>query len=161
MKQHRHKDFIPTILHKFEYNQDGTLFWKEGHGSKKKFDRVGSVDRHGYLQVHIGEHNVFVHRIIWFMHHGTYPDQIDHINRDRTDNRIENLRAADNSSNQRNVGLRKDNSTGHKGIHIADGKYLARIRFKNVRHYLGVFKTLEEAVQAYRDKEVELYGKAS
>lgn len=84
--------------------------------------------------------------------------QIDHINRNRLDNRKANLRIVTASQNSRNMGIKSDNSTGYKGVQfIADhGKYRARIRTDSGRVSLGHFKTALEAAHAY-DKAAKLY----
>ena len=89
-------------------------------------------------------------------------ESIDHINRDKLDNRRENLRTCSQSVNVQNASLRKDNKTGVKGIvTITDGrkkKYWARIGFNKKTISLGCFATIKEAAEAYSIKAKELYG---
>jgi hypothetical protein len=93
-----------------------------------------------------------VHRVVWEMHNGPIPEGlvVDHVNGNGLDNRIENLRLVTLSENQRNTKLRKDSTTGVRGIgwHKATQKWIATIRVNNKTFYLGVFSTLLDAVAA-------------
>ena len=84
------------VLDQFDY-EDGSLWWK------KHQRRVGSPHSRGYLTVKVDHVNYYVHRIIWVMHHGDTQLQIDHINRCKADNRIENLRAVTPAVNMTNT----------------------------------------------------------
>ena len=104
---------------------------------------------------------LMAHRVAWAIYHGRWPQgQIDHINGDPSDNRIENLREVSQAINCRNKRLRKDNASGIAGVH-----WLARINRWQVsipngsggNVYVGVFKTLEEAASA-RENAVQDMG---
>jgi hypothetical protein len=114
---------------------------------------TGSVNNVGYVQVNIGNHNYKAHRLAWLHVHGEWPkSQIDHINRVRTDNRIENLRLATPTENLWNSGVRLDNKSGAKGIdwHKGARKWRARITINDgTRINLGLFEVLSEASAAY------------
>jgi hypothetical protein len=85
--------------------------------------------------------------------------QIDHINGDRTDNRLENLREATNSENQYNSKTRKDNKLGIKGISCyREGKYRAYTRDNGKKIHIGCFDTLEEAKAAYDKAASTIHG---
>ena len=90
------KDIPPNVTSQFNY-VDGQLYWRE-LGTGRKPGPVGNLCR-GYLAVMCHKKMYYVHRIIWVMHHGDTHLQIDHINRDRTDNRLSNLRAVTKSMN--------------------------------------------------------------
>ena len=78
--------------------------------------------------------------------------QVDHINGDKLDNRMSNLRIATHSQNAQNAAVRKDNTSGFKGVnfHKSVGKWHARIRCDGVRYFLGLYGTAEEASVAYQ-----------
>lgn len=151
MTPHPHADIIRRNMHKFRYEQDGTLVWADNYGPRARKGCVaGSADSYGYLQVKLERTPIFVHRIVWAMHEETAPPQIDHINRVRTDNRIENLRAATNTSNQHNASIRKDNKSGCAGVTLRrPGQWIARISAHGKRIHLGVFAEREAAITAY------------
>lgn len=84
---------------------------------------------------------------------------VDHINGNGLDNRRCNLRAADYIINNGNAKIRKDNTTGVKGVSFKNGLYYARLQYKKVRHNLGAFTTLAAAQCAYNLKYKELHGR--
>lgn len=108
----------------------------------------GSLDRDGYLIIKVKGKQYKAHRIVWLLHHGDFPNgEIDHINRIRTDNRIENLREADRALQFENMEHKPNPNTGAIGVHITamDGlkkKYTTRIKGKVYRFY-----TIAEAVE--------------
>jgi len=88
----------------------------------------------------------YTHRIAWLIYYGEWPkNQIDHINQDPTDNRIENLRDVTQAENQKNRTLYNNNTTGYLGVSKHHGKYRARIRINNIDKHLGYYDTAEEA----------------
>lgn len=95
------------------------------------------------------------HKLAIYIHTGEYPDLVDHINRDPSDNRLTNLRKATQQQNMVNSKIRKDNKTGVKGVFKLDHRYLAYINRFGVRYRLGLFNSLEEATAA----RVEAEGK--
>jgi len=120
---------------------------------------AGSITGKGYLIFSIKGKRVFAHRLAWFLTYGDWPlDAVDHINGDRLDNRIENLREASNTQNRQNMRKsRKDNSLKILGVSTCRGKYQARIKANGVRYNLGTFETPEEAHQVYIAKKREIH----
>lgn len=92
------------------------------------------------------------HRVVWCMHFGEWPDRdIDHINRDRSDNRIVNLRLATHAENQRNRRGNIKSSSAFKGVswHAASKKWRAAIRISGKFKSLGTYTREEDAAAAY------------
>jgi len=87
--------------------------------------------------------------------------QIDHINRVKDDNRIENLRLATRSQNEANTGLRRNNSSGFKGVYFfkRTNRWLAKIAYDGLEIHLGYYDSAEEAAMAYNSAAVKLKGK--
>lgn len=110
---------------------------------------VGYRDKDGYLVVVYSRKSIRLHRLAWFMTHGELPKEIDHINRVKTDNRISNLRECSRSENMQNIGTRKDNKTGFKGVGWCNSakKYRARCIVDGTRRTLGYADTPEDAYE--------------
>lgn len=143
----------------FDY-RDGKLFWRNDRGSNAKAgQRAGGQRITGYRAVFLCGKRYQEHRLIYLWHHGHMPKQIDHINMDKSDNRIENLRPADSSQNQANTKSRS-NSSGYRGVRLVPetGRWAARIYkdYKEIR--IGTFDTPEEASAAYQERAKELFG---
>lgn len=100
---------------------------------------------------------VYMHREIMCSEFG---QEVDHINRDRLDNRRENLRVATSSQNKFNQGKQANNTSGYKGVsfHKQRGRWVAEIWQFNKKHYLGLFETREAAAKAYNDAALRLHG---
>jgi hypothetical protein len=95
------------------------------------------------------------HRIAWAIHHGSWPNEIDHINGDKADNRIANLRVVTRQQNSCNRGLRADNRSGALGVRRQRSGWQARIYVNGQSKCLGTFRSLEEAVEARQRASAE------
>lgn len=126
---------------------------------------AGSIDlKHRYLRIHINGRLYLGHRLAWLYVHGEWPAcEIDHRDRDRSNNRLSNLRCATRSENQQNKPVYRNNATGAKGVHwhLQHRKYVAVIQFRGKRHHLGLFRTVEEASAAYQSASKQLHGQFS
>jgi hypothetical protein len=114
---------------------------------------IGALNSDGYLTVQLERKRVKAHRVAWRLFYGEdAAGQIDHINGDRSDNRIENLRLVDNRTNGENRRAAQSNSrSGHLGVswHAASGKWAASIRVSGKKLHLGLFDCPAEAHQKY------------
>jgi hypothetical protein len=132
------------------------LYWKIDPCKRSQKGCVaGFTDSRGYRRVKFKQKAYFVHRIIYEIYHGNIPDgyEVDHIDRNPSNNRIENLRLATPSQNACNRGLFSNSSTGLKGVslHKQTGKYSSGIRSGGKRTHLGLYTTKEEAFEAYKE----------
>ena len=116
-----------------------------------------------YRRVSISNKVYLEHRIIWIYFNGLIPKGmfIDHINQNKKDNRIENLRLCTKSENQYNRGAYKNNTSGFKGVSFnkALNKYSAQMRVNDVKKHLGYFDSAELAKEAYDLKAIDIQGK--
>ena len=102
----------------------------------------------GYWEIRACGHKYKAHVLAWLYIYGVYPDAfLDHINGDRADNRIENLRQATKAENAQNYKTRKDNTSGATGViwHKRTGKWAAAISINKRLTHLGLFENFEEA----------------
>lgn len=145
----------------FSYDKDtGHLSWV-GRRSNK---RAGCQHSLGYRTVSVGPRDARreykEHRLAWLLHYGEWPEcQIDHINGDRSDNRIDNMRIATATQNQGNKKLQKNNTTGFKGVRYRSGRgFFSVIKCNGKATYLGSFPTKEAAHAAYCAAAENVFG---
>lgn len=142
------------LLAYLNYNPATEVFTRKvSAGNTKAGSIVGSQDKKGYLKALVLGQYVKLHRLAWFYVYGIWPDQLDHINQIKTDNRLVNLREVDTSTNCVNqTGARKNNQSGYQGVHLIQktGRYRACCSVQGVKHHIGVFATAEEAHEAYK-----------
>ena len=144
------------------YNPDTGIFTrKEPRRGVKVGSVLGSLHNCGYLFATVNREFFYLHRLAWIYMHGKHPiDMIDHINGDKTDNRIKNLRQASNSQNQQNSTTNKRNTSGVKGVswYARDSKWYAYIQVKNKTLNLGTYFKIEDAISARHSAEVKYFG---
>lgn len=159
MRNHKPID-VDRCNELFEY-RDGQLIRKVATSRNVKVgDVVGSVGKRGYKSVRVDYISLKVSRIIYAMHHGD-PEgmQVDHINHDRLDNRIENLRLVTNQMNLRNATKQKRSKSGFTGVSWdkLNESWMARIGVGEKDIWLGRFKKKRDAI--FRRKLAEIaYG---
>ncbi len=122
-------------------------------------DIAGSTDSHGYRQVCIDGRKYLAHRIAWLVVYGEWPThEIDHINGDKTDNRIANLRRATRHLNTQNIrAARRDSQNGLAGVMQRGRRFGARITANGAVHFLGMYDTPEQAHAAYLSAKRRLH----
>lgn len=137
----------------FSVDDNGRLLYRQkAHpcSRRKPGDEAGCLDPEGYRKVFIDGKRYFAHRIIWFLAHKEDPKsmQIDHINGDRDDNRLANLRLCNNAQNCLNTKLRSTNTSGIRGVSFAPKNRKKPWRALYRRKSLGWFATKQEAAEA-------------
>lgn len=115
---------------------------------------LGGVAPHGYVQMCLNGKHYYAHRLAWLYVHGDMPKEIDHINRDRSDNRILNLRVVSRSENNMNRA-EKPGRSGRPGVWKNKVGWAAFIRSGGKRRYLGNYPSIELASQAYEAAKKE------
>ena len=113
-------------------------------------DVPGWIGKRGYKYLNIYNKKYYVHRVIWLMHYGYLPKFIDHIDGNRLNNRIENLRACTLSENSCNSKIRSDSTSKIKGVNWfkPKQKWRARVSLNKKEYHFGYFLTKEEAENA-------------
>lgn len=135
----------------------GVFTWVKGRGSVRAGSVAGTPTGTGHLQVQLGRRRYMLHRLAWLIHYGEWPvDYLDHANRNPADNRILNLRPADNSANQAN---RINYGKFKKGVSLTKvGTFKAAISKHGRFRHLGTFKTEDEAAEAYAIAARKIHG---
>ena len=152
---------------------DGLLYWKvrgkevipdnrirktwNTRFSKK--EALGSVNKKGYKTGRIFGKTYLSHRVIWAMHHGEWPENIDHINHSRSDNRIENLRNVTHQENSKNQTMQSNNKSGVIGVCWCNttSKWMSQITADGGNKFLGHFNCITAAAVARKQAEIK-YG---
>lgn len=139
------------ILNTFEY-LDGELI------RRTTVKRAGTSSK-TYRFVGVNAETCLEHLVIWMMFNDTLPEAIDHIDGNKQNNRIENLRASTKQKNEANTGPRKNNSTGYKGIRKhKNGRYTVQMNVGKTQIYISSHRTPEEAALVYNHNAKEWYG---
>jgi hypothetical protein len=141
--------------------ETGEFRWRIRRSNRApKGSLAGCSDRHRYIVIRIDGTLHKAHRLAWLYVHGALPTKnIDHINQNPSDNRICNLREADQHENNQNRRLQRNSSSGATGVslHKASQLWHARIYARNGCRSLGYYATKEEAINARRTAELEMY----
>lgn len=134
------------LLHDLFDYEYGELFWKKSIRTGWNGKCVGSLKPSKYKQVQIGKKMYLVHRLIFLYHHGYLPETIDHIDNNRLNNSIENLREATKSQNAINRKL-VNSSSGIKGVSWKkrDKKWIVRLQINGIRKEFGSYNDIDYA----------------
>ncbi len=153
-------DFSDAIRQAFTYD-NGVLRWKVAHGRRGQVGAIaGSKGPCGYVKIKWNRRHYQAHRLIFAFHHSWLPEEVDHINGNRSDNRIENLRAATKSLNQQNAKLHENSRSGVKGVHWCkrDQRWIATVRKNKKIVYQRYFHDISDAAQAIQKAREEAHG---
>lgn len=147
------KPVFLTAVTQLDYNPWTGLFKWRASGQE-----AGCINTHGYRVIRLEGPLYYSHRLAYLMTYGDWPKQeIDHIDGDRSNNRISNLRQATSRQNKAN-NVRVNKSTGLRGATKHRNKFMATIKIKGKKTYLGLFDTAEEAHSAYIAAALKEYG---
>lgn len=151
-------------LRELLYEVDGVLYWRQSpskHSPINHGDEAGYTTKKGYVRVTVDGCAMRGHIIVWALHHGEYPScQLDHKNRIRDDNRIDNLREASNSGNASNRSAAKGGSSKYLGVSRRERQqdWRATIWKDGRQVFLGGFSSENDAARAYNAAAIRLHG---
>lgn len=155
---------IDALKQWFNYDHvTGVLTWRMSNRYVKAGKRAGFVGVKGYRFVKLYGTVYPEHHLAWVIHHGKWPDDgfvLDHLNGNKADNSIANLRLATVTQNAANSKRRAANTSGYKGVswHKRDKVWFAGIGVNGKNIHLGSFTSRESAAEAYRDAAVKYFG---
>jgi hypothetical protein len=139
----------------------GKFMWKRSMGRSRAGSLAGGVASNGYWKISLYGQEHYAHRLAWMYVHGEWPAvNIDHIDGNPLNNRIENLRACDQSGNMQNQHrVRKDNQAGLTGVSWdkTRGLWQASIQVRGSRRFLGRYNSAEEAHAAYITAKAKIH----
>jgi hypothetical protein len=147
----------------FEY-RDGRLYCKKKSNSKsnrvKIGQEVGHLSSSEYLRTKIHYKEYFIHKIVFLMHHGYTPQIVDHIDGDRQNNKIENLRAVNLSQNQHNRTIDKRNTSGYKNVSWSknSNKWQVSLCVSLKYIHIGFFADIELADLVAQEARAKYHG---
>lgn len=155
---------LPTrerLMELFSYNLDGSLTRLKSSGS----EMLGSITfgnwcKRGYREISVDGLLYKFHRVVWKINYDEEPLELDHINRNPSDNRVENLRPSNRSMNCKNLSMGVLNKSGFFGVHWSNErkKWVSQITCELKNYNLGRFENIKDAVLAYNEKCNELHG---
>lgn len=142
----------------------GAFTWRVARPNVAKPGQPAGSRRHDYMILRLDGVNYMAHRVAWLIVHGAWPaDEIDHVNGEKFDNRLANLRVVDRSGNKENMrAARADNKSGFLGVHIKPANtrrpFVASIRVDGALKHIGAFSTPEAAHRAYVERKRQVHA---
>lgn len=159
MKQELTQCEVQRLL---DYNQEtGVFTWRVRRQGTRKNKEAGCIHHEGYRVIGCNGNWVLAHRLAVLWMTGELPNgEVDHVDRNRSNNAWSNLRVVTHSQNQRNSSMARRNKSGFKGVcqSPTKGKWCASIRVNGKSTHLGTFDQVEDAAQAYRNAAEKYYG---
>lgn len=148
-------DVLSRMMERIRYEDHTGLFFWKATGRK-----IGWVHTTGHIKIDFEKKKYYAHRMAYAFTNGEWPEEeIDHINGNKADNRIANLRACSRIENMRNSPQRAHSKQPYKGVRArANGRWEARISHLKKAIFLGTFNSAEEAYEAYLFAALDLHG---
>ena len=140
-------DISQKLLQEIFSYEDGNLIWKQSIGKRISVGQIAGRKNNQYRMIGLMGNGYMAHRLIFMFHHGYFPKEVDHIDGNKLNNRIENLRAASHSDNLKNQKLKSSNTSGQKNVGWAkrEQKWRVRLTINGKDKHIGYFKDRELA----------------
>lgn len=141
--------------------ETGIFNWKIKRNGIKYNKSAGCLCKDGYIRIRIKPKLYEAHRLAFLYMTGSIPEQVDHIDMNRSNNKWKNLRPVNNAKNSANKLKYKNNKSGFKGVYFIKNRkkcWESSIMVNGVKFFIGYFNTPEEAAIAYDKKAIELLG---
>ena len=138
----------------------GEFLWLEPEQPRYKGSVAGSLNRiTGYVTIHILGKARYAHRLAILYVSGRWPASVDHVNRNKADNRLSNLRECSQAENCQNTPTLRSNTSGHKGVslHSKKHKWVAQLGVQHKTMYLGIFADINDAIAARKAAEAKYH----
>ena len=150
------QDYVKQL---FEY-RDGELYRKTSISNSYAGNKIGGLNMQGYLRAKINDKTYSLHRLIFLMHHGYLPKLIDHIDGNKLNNKIENLRGATNVENLFNRKAQKNSKSGVKNVCWSKkrNKWVVQLHIDNKCKCFGSFDDLELAELVAQEARNKYHG---
>ena len=141
------------LMRRFAYSPEGGEFIRKvaAPGPNGQIGCIaGNAGALGYVQIMVCRKRYYAHRLAWLFVHGYWPKALDHVNGDRADNRLHNLREVSSSVNMRNRRMSGNNTSGVTGVcwDYEKGKWRVQISINRKQKHLGYFDDLGDAKEA-------------
>ena len=140
------------------FNEEGVLVWLKTKARAKQGSPAGRISKQGYREMEVDGVRKKVHHVVWFLHHGAWPEMLDHINGIRDDNRIENLRQC--TTRQNSTNRKKKDRELPRNVYktVPEGKYRVSLRAEGKHLSFGVFTDLDMADTVAKQARELYYG---
>lgn len=156
------QEYLKSVLH---YSPDTGVFTNMVTRSNRavKGKIASSVNVQGYLRIGILGKTYLAHRLVWLYMYGEFPTIIDHINGNKVDNRLENLRECTASQNLHNREKPSSNTSGYKGVYKykKTDRFYSQIMLNGKGIHLGIWDSAKDAHNAYKKASDTLLGEFS
>ena len=153
---------ITDIKEAFFYDPEtGEITNKYSRSMVKANSVSGFIDPRGYVRISFHNREIYGHRLAWAIYYGEWPTHsLDHVDLNKSNNRIANLRKATMSENLRNIATPIHNTSGFKGVywHKRASKWAARIKHNQKDIHLGLFKEIHDAVACVTEARNKIHG---
>ncbi len=161
MAKREHTLSLARVNEVLDYDPKTGVFTRRTTVGRYKAGTTAGTLVDGYVVIMVDGALVKAHRLAWFVRKGEWPpDQMDHINGNRKDNRIHNLRLCTARGNSFNATIRKTNRSGYKGVSwkSQNNKWVVQIQVDRKKVHVGYFNCVKEAASAYNDAAIKQFG---